>query len=258
MIKKLFSLGLLLLFPFLLIAQVEFEKEVFKNGNNELPYLLLKPKNFESDQKYPLLLFLQGAGERGSDNEKQLVHGGDLFLNAIESDQYPSFMVFPQCPTDDYWANADIKRSEGKIDIKFKKGGEPTQALDAVLALLDSLVQLPFIDKERIYVGGLSMGGMGTFEVCYRRPDVFAAAFPICGGGHPEMAKIYANKFPLWIFHGEEDNVVSAEFSKIMVNALEAERAKPRFTLYPGVNHNSWDNAFAEPDFLEWIFSQKK
>ena len=257
-IRKLLTICLLFVLPLTVTAQVEFEKQNFNNDGNSLPYRLLKPKNFEAGKKYPLMLFLHGAGERGSDNEKQLVHGGNLFLNAIESDQYPSLMIFPQCPTDDYWANADIKRSEGKIDIKFKNGGEPTKALEAVLALLDSMVQLPFIDKNRIYVGGLSMGGMGTFELCYRRPDLFAAAFPICGGGHPEMVKLYANKFPLWIFHGEEDNVVSAEFSKEMVKALEAEGAKPRFSLYPGVNHNSWDNAFAEPDFLQWIFSQSK
>lgn len=256
--KKPFAFVLLFLLPIFLFAQIAFEKHVFKNHENELPYRMLQPKNFDSNQKYPLLLFLHGAGERGNDNEKQLIHGGNLFLSAIQSDQYPSFMVFPQCPTEDYWGNADITRSEGKIDIKFKNGGEPTPSLEAVLALLDSMVQLPFIDKDRIYVGGLSMGGMGTFELCYRRPDLFAAAFPICGGGHPESVKLYASKFPIWIFHGEDDNVVSAEFSKTMVDVLKAEGANPRFSLYPGVNHNSWDNAFAEPDFLEWIFSQKK
>ncbi|WP_373495648.1 dienelactone hydrolase family protein [Aquiflexum sp.] len=256
--KNLYSLCLLILLPFFLSAQVEFKKHIFHDATSELPYRLLQPKNFDIDRKYPLLLFLHGAGERGNDNEKQLVHGGNLFLNAIQSDQYPSFILFPQCPTDDYWGNADINRSEGKIDIVFKNGGAPTPFLGAVLVLLDSMVQLPFIDQDRIYVGGLSMGGMGTFELCYRRPDLFAAAFPICGGGHPESVKLYANKIPLWIFHGEDDSVVSAEFSKIMVNALKAEGADPRFSLYPGVNHNSWDNAFAEPDFLEWIFSQKK
>lgn len=256
--KKSLAPVLLFLLPFLLSAQEAFEKHIFQSDENELLFRMLQPKNFDSDQKYPLLLFLHGAGERGNDNERQLVHGGDLFLNAIQSDKYPSFMVFPQCPPDDYWGNADIKRSDGKIDIVFKNGEEPTPSLDAVLALLDSMVQLPFIDKYRIYVGGLSMGGMGTFELCYRRPDLFAAAFPICGGGPPESVKLYANKFPLWIFHGEDDSVVSAEFSKTMVNALKAEGADPRFSFYPGVNHNSWDNAFAEPDFLEWIFSQKK
>lgn len=256
--KKSIAIGLLFLLPYLLKAQEVFIKQTFKNKETELPYRLLQPKDFDQTKKYPLLLFLHGAGERGNDNQKQLVHGGNLFLNAVQSDQYPSLMVFPQCPKEDYWSNADIKRSEGKIDIVFKQGGEPTDALEAVIALLDSMVQLPFVDKDRIYVGGLSMGGMGTFELCYRRPDLFAAAFPICGGGHPESVKRYANKFPIWIFHGEEDSIVPAEFSKIMVNALEKEGAKPKFTLYPGVNHNSWDNAFAEPDLLEWIFSQNK
>ena len=123
--------------------------------------------------------------------------------------------------------------------------------------LLDFIEKKYSIDPTRRYVGGLSMGGMGTFELVARNPDYFAAAFPICGGGNPDWSDLLKTT-PFWIFHGEDDGVVSVDFSRKMHEALSAEKASVRLTIYPEVNHNSWDNAFAEPDLMHWLFSNKR
>jgi predicted peptidase len=111
-------------------------------------------------------------------------------------------------------------------------------------------LQKPYVNKHRVYVGGLSMGGMGTFEIIGREPNVFAAAFAICGGDNTLNAKKYAKKVPLWIFHGGKDNVVSPDHSLVMVDAIKAAGGDPKFTLYPNDGHNCWDDAFAENDLL--------
>ena len=102
------------------------------------------------------------------------------------------------------------------------------------------------------------MGGMGTFELLRREPNTFAAAFPICGGGHPAIARKFARKVPLWVFHGEKDSVVPVEKSRIMAEAIEKAGGDVKLTIYPGVDHNSWVNAFDEPELLPWLFSHEK
>jgi predicted peptidase len=128
----------------------------------------------------------------------------------------------------------------------------------AVMELLDSLVKLSYVDVNRIYIGGLSMGGMGTFELLARRPKIFAAAFPICGGGNPKNVKRYAQRVKLWVFHGESDDVVPLYHSQRMVDAIKKDKGDVRFSVYPGVGHNSWENAFAEPELLPWLFGVSK
>jgi predicted peptidase len=114
------------------------------------------------------------------------------------------------------------------------------------------------VDKHRVYVGGLSMGGMGTFELLRRKPNVFAAAFAICGGDNTFNAKLYAKKVPLWIFHGAKDDVVPVEHSLVMAEAIKAAGGNPKLTIYPNDSHNSWNDAFAEPDLIPWLFSHTK
>jgi predicted peptidase len=174
-------------------------------------------------------------------------------------ENYPAIVVFPQCPADSYWANiVEQKQSDGSRTIDFPARSKPTPAMSALMQLLDSLVGLSYVDKNRVYVGGLSMGGMGTFELLTRRPKLFAAAFPICGGGNPKNAKRYAQRVNLWVFHGSADNVVPPYHSQRMVDAIKQAKGDVRFTVYPGVGHNSWDNAFAEPELLLWLFSNRK
>ncbi|MNR41841.1 esterase [compost metagenome] len=115
----------------------------------------------------------------------------------------------------------------------------------------------PFVDEKRVYVGGLSMGAMGTYELLRRKKKLFAAAFAICGGDHVANVQKYKN-VPLWIFHGEKDDVVPVVLSTIISDQLKVLGKEPKLTLYPNANHNSWDAAFADPKLLPWLFSNQK
>lgn len=235
-----------------------YEAQTFINNTDTLNYRILYPKNFSPHKQYPLVLVLHGAGERGSNNTSQLVHGSTLFANDKNREAFPAIVIFPQCPQNDYWANVSIDRSTQPLTIKFRNGGAPTKALNLVMKLMDDMVAKPFVAKQQIYMGGLSMGGMGTFEMLSRKPNMFAAAFAICGGGNTEAAKVYATTTDLWIFHGAKDDVVVPQLSVDMVSAILKNGGSPNFTLYADANHNSWDAAFAEPELLPWLFSKSK
>lgn len=239
-------------------TDVFFDKKVFEAKDGSLPYAILLPENFDPSKEYPLLLFLHGAGERGHDNELQLVHGSSLFTNQKFRSSYPAIVVFPQCDTGDYWSNVKKETPEnGQIDFSFYRKGPPTPAMNLLEGLLKELSNTYRLDSKRYYVGGLSMGGMGTFELVKRNPKMFAAAFPICGGAAAKGMRRY--KRPAWwVFHGAADPVVPYKFSLEMVKALEGKGAKVRFSLYEGVGHNSWDNAFAEQSLFPWLFAQSK
>lgn len=233
-----------------------FEKKTYKASNGtELPYRLLLPADYDRTKSYPLVLFLHGAGERGNDNEKQLVHGAKLFLTDENRKNFPAIVVIPQCPTDSYLANVVIDRSVNPYKITFDYSKPATAPLTAVIELVNSIFKEEAVNKKRVYITGLSMGGMGTFEAVYRNPKLFAAAAPICGGGDTVRYNKKAAKVPFRIFHGDQDAVVGVNESRAMVAKLKSLKANVRYTEYPGVNHNSWDNAFAEPDFMSWLFS---
>jgi len=221
-----------------------------------LPYVLYLPDDYDSRDEWPLVLFLHGAGERGNDNETQLKHGANLFLAAENRQKYPAIVVFPQCPKEDYWAR--VERNKAKKQWEYPFYERPTSALGAVIELVDLLLDEENINQERIYISGLSMGGMGTFELLSRRPDFFAAAAPICGGGNLLMAERYANNTDFWIFHGDEDSVVPVDLSRKMNKCLQSLGANVKYSEYPGVDHDSWNNAFADPNYLEWLFSKRK
>jgi predicted peptidase len=234
-----------------------YERRLYIQNNDTLPYRILYPRNFDTSKEYPLILLLHGAGERGNDNEAQLKHGANLFLE--KQQEFPAIVVFPQCPKDSYWSNVNIVPDEnGKRTFNFQKRGKPTTAMKNLLGLLDELESFGQVDDNRIYVGGLSMGGMGTFELLRRKSTTFAAAFPICGGGHSATARKFSKKVPLWVFHGEEDSVVPVEKSRIMAEAVEKAGGNVKLTIYPEVDHNSWDYAFKEPELLPWLFSHQK
>lgn len=236
-----------------------FHYEQFINQSDTLNYRILYPKNFDTSKQYPLILFLHGAGERGNDNEAQLVHGSKMFLDNCDSDAFPTIVVVPQCPKEDYWSNVKRDYSKTGLDkFKFKRMGKPTKAMKMVIALMDDITKNPYVKKDQIYVGGLSMGGMGTFDILKWRADMFAAAFPICSGGNPKSVKKYANKLSLWIFHGGEDDVVHPYFALSMLTALQKQKADVKFTYFEHDNHNSWDSTFAEPQLLPWLFSKSK
>ena len=254
--------GLWLLFLLIsnaMLAQQEFfSKELYIHGKDTLKYRLLLPKDFSENKAYPVVLFLHGAGERGNDNTKQLTHGGKLFASEINRGAFPAIIIFPQCPQEDYWANANVDRSSKPISLTFPLNAPPTKALNLAMLLMEDFLSKPYVNKQKVYVGGLSMGGMGTFEILYRKPDMFAAAFAICGGGNPDSVKSYATKTELWVFHGAKDDVVDPQLSINMVSAYLKAGGKPNVTFYGNDNHNSWDSAFAEPGLLTWLFSKTK
>ncbi|HVI47084.1 MAG TPA: prolyl oligopeptidase family serine peptidase [Chitinophaga sp.] len=239
-----------------------YSNELFiSNNGDSLRYRLLKPTNHDIHKKYPLIIFLHGAGERGWDNNAQLLHGGEMFLRDSIRDRYQAYVLFPQCPPGATWAPMHIKHDSatGKIiQADFPIEGAPTRPAAALLKLIDSLRNSGKIDNRRIYIGGLSLGGMGTFYMITTHPEIFAAAFPICGAGNSAAADRFAKKVPIWIFHGDADPVVPVEASRAYNTRLKELGANVKYTEYPGVGHNSWDNVFVEPGLMKWLFSNRK
>lgn len=237
----------------------EFKKDVYtSSAGHTLPYRILYPKNYDQTKKYPLVLFLHGAGERGDDNEKQLVHGSKLFLDSANREKYPAIVIFPQCASESYWANVDVDRTKSPLTLMFDYTRPTMPPLQAAIELVQKTIAAGSVDPARIYITGLSMGGMGTFEAVYRYPDLFAAAAPICGGADLKAYDKRVAKIPFRVFHGADDAVVHVNHSREAVAKLKSLKAKVVYIEYAGVNHNSWDNAFAEPDFLSWMFSHKR
>lgn len=249
---------ILLLVPFTVAAQDQktFQKEHFIKAADTLNYRILFPKNFSEEKEYPVVLFLHGAGERGDDNQAQLTHGSELFLK--NQDEFPAFVIFPQAPKDDYWAKVEVNRDSVPFQFDFMNKKPATKSLQLVMDLMDEMTSKSFVKKDQIYVGGLSMGGMGTFEIIYKKTEMFAAAFAICGGANPEIVKKYPEGFNIWLFHGEKDDVVPPDNSKRMARMINHYGGNAKLSLYPDDNHNSWDSAFAEPNLLPWLFSHKR
>jgi predicted peptidase len=236
-----------------------YEKHWFVRGKDTLPYRLLLPQGYDKNKTYPVLFFLHGSGERGNDNTKQLAHGGLLFLRDSVREKYPAIIIFPQCPSSSYWSNARFTYDslQQKRMFTFRNGGKPTVAMELLQGLVKQVLKELPVNRQQVYVGGLSMGGMGTFELARRSPKVFAAAFAICGGADTTTAGAIRN-IKWRIFHGGKDDVVDPQFSVDMTNALKAKGADVALTLYPEANHNSWDATFAEPWLLSWLFAQHK
>jgi predicted peptidase len=229
--------------------------EFIGSAKLRMPYRLLTPKTLNSSASYPLILFLHGSGERGDDNQKQLQHGVARFAAPASQTGYPCFVLAPQCPTDldnqpTMWTGERERMHLAKL--------APEAAIPLRTALeLMAAIQGKFpVDMDRVYVTGISMGGFATWEALIRYPEKFAAAIPVCGGGDVSHADRIKN-IPIWAFHGADDSTVPVQCSRSMVDMIERAGGHPRYTEYPGVGHNSWDRAFAEPELLSWLFSQK-
>ena len=159
-----------------------YQKRTYVNDKKDtLRYRILLPEHYDKTKKYPLVLFLHGAGERGRDNEKQLTHGAKLFLSPEARKNFPCIVVFPQCPSESYWSSVKADRSTSPIVFDFDYSRPSNPPLLSSIELVNQLVKEEGGDKKRIYITGLSMGGMGTLEAVYRFPKLFAAAMPICG-----------------------------------------------------------------------------
>ncbi len=216
-----------------------------------LKYRLLTPLNYDPNQKYPVVLFLHGAGERGDDNAAQLKHGMNDFASDEMRKKYPAFVVAPQCPTDKKWVEVDWGAEQHAMP---EQASEP---LGLTLQLLENMKKQYSIDADRIYITGLSMGGYGTWDAIQRKPDYFAAAIPICGGGDLKGASAMKD-VPIWAFHGDQDGAVKVQRTRGMIEAIKAAGGKPKYTEYPGVGHDSWTATYKNPEVHEWLFGQGK
>jgi len=238
-----------------------FEKRVYTVNSQSLPYRIMFPKDYNPNKKYPLVIFLHGAGERGTDNEKHLKNGGQWLVDNLQSD-YPAIVIAPQCPEIGYWVNAKRevlpKGSPMKFKFTFYKDSAANTSMKLLMALTKEWINSGKINKKQVYVGGLSMGGMGTYELLIRMPKTFAAAFIMCGAVDLDWFTAHDKKTPLWLFHGAIDQVVPVNYARDAFKLLNDGKREIKYTEYPGVYHNSWDNTFKEPGVFSWLFSHKK
>ena len=231
------------------------DKLTFTKDKATLPYRLLKPHGYNKDGKdrYPLVVFLHGSVGRGTDNKKQLRSGVEEFVKDATRKKHPCFMVVPQCPPDKLWFNVSANDVKGNLPLPQS----PTEPAAMVLDLIEALCHEHRIDKDRIYLTGLSMGGYGTWDLISRRPELFAAAIPVCGGGDPAQAEKLA-KLPIWAFHGDADPLVPVARLRDMIAALKKAGGTPKYTEYKGVGHDAWTPTYRDSEVLDWLFAQKK
>ena len=234
----------------------EYGKHNYITNEVELPYRVLLPEGYEknSQKMYPLIIFLHGIGERGSDNELQLVHCSDFFKKDYFREKWPSIVVYPQCPSDSHWSKV---KNRFPNPYKFYKRKRKNKQLDVLEDFIEYVENTYPINKNQIYIGGLSMGGMGTLEMIFRNPDKFAAAFSFCGGADPSWSRKIKST-PLWLMHGEKDDVISYKFSKELYNTLLQKKAKVKYTHFPNHGHLVWNAAIEEKSLFPWLFSHKR
>lgn len=257
--KRILSFVLIILTSALIAegqSQHQFIGRIFHSSLGQaLPYKVMFPENFDPTQRYPLLLFLHGAGERGTDNNAQLIHGGAR----IQSDTSlrNTIVLAPQCPKEDYWV-CIVKTNTLAEHLKreFPYSAPISSSMAAVKELLDAMIAVGFVDTDQIYGMGISMGAMGILDLAFRFPDLFQAVQPICGGVNNDRASEFKGKTSFRFFQGLKDDIVLPKFSDENCTALKEAGAKASIVEYPNDNHNCWDSTFKEPDLFKWMFMQ--
>ena len=211
------------------------QRECMFEQTVRLGHLLFLPRDYGTspDEKWPLIFFLHGAGERSNDLRLVKKHGIPKIVE--QQPDFPFIAVSPQCPDETTWRDHHL----------------------TLKALLDETVANYAVDVHRIYLTGLSMGGYGTWSLARRYPELFAAIAPICGGGFPEFVS-QLKDVPVWAFHGAADDVVKLEAGQRMVDALRACGGDVRFTVYPGVGHDSWTQTYDNPELYEWFLQHRR
>lgn len=262
-----------------------FEKKDF----NGLPYRFIGPKDYDESQKYPLVIFLHGMGGKGDDNVKQLRAPIEVFADTATREKHPHFFLAPQ--TKNIWTNPLDKGKEMSLEECAKTLTERHRKVEAVkkiffdnpkgellkaFALIDKVIAENNIDKSRIYIIGHSMGGFGTWNALWNRPDFFAAAIPSAGVLFPQYERKKIAHIPIWFFHGDKDTVIDYDWGANLYNQMKAVSANMKFTTLTGIGHGASDYAFghkkmgnATTDYasekcdkteepLEWLFRQRK
>jgi len=211
-----------------------------------VPYRLFVPDAAARAQALPLIVYLHGSGGIGSDNRKQFCCGNEsgthVWTSANAQRAHPAFVLAPQLPVGEEWASESASLS-------------PYGAI--VLEIIAALSREFAIDEDRVYLTGQSLGGYGTWDIVSKRPDVFAAAVPLCGGGNvPRVAA--ARHVAIWAFHGAKDDAVPVEESRKLVAALRAAGSPVKYTEYSGIGHDVWTRAYHEPGLANWLFNQRR
>lgn len=227
---------------------VDFRKFVYTNKKGEhLPYRLYVPLGYSADRKYPLVLWLHGGEGRGSDNVRQINKGNEkgthIWISKEVQNNFPVFVLAPQCPVGENWADPDLNG--------------PTTALKLAMDALAKVQSEFSIDLDRIYVVGQSMGGLGVWSLLQTYPEKWAGAIVLAAyDNFTDTAAI--SRIPLWVFQGDADRTVPVDLVRQMMKQLKKAQANLRYTEYHKADHDVWNRAFAEPDLVPWLSSQKR
>lgn len=260
LLQSLWRAGVLFLFV-LLLAQItaaaavdltqddiDFRKEVYVNKKGgKMPYRLFVPLGYDSSKSYPLLLWLHGGTGRGDDNIKQITrqneNGTHFWIKSGVQGQFPLFVLVPQCPVTDIWADPEIN--------------QPSNTLEMALEVLSKIEHEFAIDPDRVYIAGQSMGGSGVWSLLQMYPDKWAAALVL--SAYDNFTNVPAiTHVPLWVFQGDADQSVPVDLVRQMMQQLKKAHANLRYTEYHKTDHEVWNRAFAEPDLLPWLIAQKR
>ena len=211
-----------------------FLAKSIKLGGKDIKYVVYVPPAYDPSKPNPTIISLNGKGECGTDGFRQVFHLGGAIMLSME--KWPFIILFPQ--------------KQYALEEWEEHPWEDQD--DMVMAILKKSEAEYKIDKSRLYLTGLSQGGHGTWALAAKHPDLFAAIAPICGWGDQSMAS-KLGKMPIWTFHGDADTTVLPDKSQEMVNWIKEAGGSPKFTVYPGVGHNSWDKAYREENLPEWF-----
>jgi len=218
------------------VKSSDSQKKFSFNITFQMEYLLFLPESYaqSTNQKFPLILFLHGAGERGSNLDSVKRHGIPKIVET--NPDFPFIAVSPQCPEDSWW----------------------TSELHTINGLIEEVVEKYQVDTSRIYLTGLSMGGFGTWSLASMYPERFAAIAPVCGGGEVRQILRSLVEMPIWTFHGQKDDVIPLSRSEEIVTALKKHGSSIKFTIYPEAGHDSWTKTYDNPELYKWFLKHSR
>jgi len=254
-VMKLIVLACLIALP--VAAQFSVEEQMrfcaYTNDTGEVfNYRMAAPRFPAEGKNFPMIIFLHGSGECGTDNKRHIKMGLPSLMRSLLMQNQQAVVLAYQCQRGNWWV--------GKLAMQpdYRMSKNPTASMEVLMEIVGHIREIQPVDPERIYITGLSLGGFGTWDAIQRWPDLFAAAVPICGGGDISQAK-RLKQIPLWAFHGDKDKNVNVECTRRMIEAMRRSGSRRyRYTEYPGVAHNSWDKAYHDQEMITWLFKQRK
>jgi predicted peptidase len=229
-----------------------FEKHLSVSREHDtLPYRILAPMNMDRNKKYPLLIYLHGAGARGNDNETPVNKLSKEFTDSVNRINYPCYILVPQCAATDAWVTFPY------FPNTLATTDTPTISCRMVLELIRELMLAKNIDSGRIYLTGYSLGGEGTFDMISRAQDLFACAVPLASVADTSKAH-YIKDIPIWAFHGGDDNLNDPKYTKLMIDAIRSYGGNPKYTVFEGVKHDCRKEAYSSDELWQWMFAQRR